>query len=196
MFVDAPLPREQREDLKRKADEVRDEMLKKADPEFLDMLKEKGIGNLDGAQLEMDDELGDDWVRVQMDEPKDIEITEGGSDSGLEVVSPSDDRRSAKDLISQFDKEMDKRKGPAMEEEIRKKKEREVKVKKHKKGRRPGRKGKKEKQVNVINIIEQGVYEIDVKRLLEDNPIVIQKDGSYLIHLPSLFKEGREKAKK
>jgi hypothetical protein len=25
---------------------------------------------------------------------------------------------------------------------------------------------------------------------------VIQKDGSYLIHLPSLFKEGREKTKK
>jgi predicted nucleic acid-binding Zn-ribbon protein len=44
--------------------------------------------------------------------------------------------------------------------------------------------------------VEQGVYEIDVEKLLEDNPIVIQKDGSYLIHLPSIFKEGREKSLK
>jgi predicted nucleic acid-binding Zn-ribbon protein len=198
MFVDAPLPKEQREDLKRKADEVRDEMLKKADPDFLEMLKEKGIGNLDGAQVEMDEELGDDWVRVQMEGPGELEITEGGSDSGLEMVSPSDSRRSAKDLISQFDRELDKKKTAAPEEATKKEKAKKPKAKARKapKGKRRAGKRKKEKQVNVINIIEQGVYEIDVKRLLEDNPIVIQKDGSYLIHLPSLFKEGREKSKK
>lgn len=193
MFVDAPLPREQREDLKRKADEVRDEMIKKADPEFLEMLKEKGIGNLDGTQLEMDDELGDDWVRVQVDGSEEVEIAEGVSDSVLEVVSPLDSRKSAKDLISQFDREMDKKKIPAREEPVKTRKKTKAKAKKP--GKRK-RRGKKEKQVNVINIVEQGVYEIDVKRLLEDNPIVIQKDGSYLIHLPSLFKEGREKGKK
>ena len=109
MFVDSPLPREQREDLKRKADEVRDEMLKKADPDFLEMLREKGIGNLDGAQLQMDEELGDDWVRVQMNGSEEIEITEGVSELTLEVVTSSDGRRSAKDLISQFDLEMDKK---------------------------------------------------------------------------------------
>ena len=194
MFVDAPLPREQREDLKRKADEVRDEMLKKADPQFLEMLKERGIGNLDGAQLEMDEEMGDDWVRVQMEGSEDVQITEGGSDSGLEVVSTSDGRRSAKDLISQFDEELDKKKIPAPEKPVKKgEKKSKAKVEKSRKGKK---RAKKEKQVNVINIVEQGVYEIDVKRLLEDNPIVIQKDGSYLIHLPSLFKDGREKAKK
>jgi predicted nucleic acid-binding Zn-ribbon protein len=194
MFVDAPLPREQREDLKRKADEVRDEMLKKADPEFLEMLKEKGIGNLDGAQLEMDEELGDDWIRVQMEGAKGVEITEGGSESTLEMVSTEDGRRSAKDLISQFDLEMDERKSSSSDEPVRKEKKRPKP--KGEKPRKRRKHAKKEKQVNVINIVEQGVYEIDVKRLLEDNPIVIQKDGSYLIHLPSLFKEGREKAKK
>jgi predicted nucleic acid-binding Zn-ribbon protein len=194
MFVDSPLPREQREDLKRKADEVRDEMLKKADPDFLEMLKEKGIGNLDGAQVEMDEELGDDWVRVQMESPEEIEITEGGSESTLEVVTSSDDRRSAKDLISQFDLEMDKKRSPTHKEpEQEKRKKPKPKSEKPRKRRK---RGKGEKQVNVINIVEQGVYEIDVKRLLEDNPIVIQKDGSYLIHLPSLFKEGRDKARK
>lgn len=38
-----------------------------------------------------------------------------------------------------------------------------------------------------IRIDAPGQYEIDVKRLMEDSPVVIQKDGTYLIHLPSLF---------
>lgn len=39
----------------------------------------------------------------------------------------------------------------------------------------------------VITVVEKGVYEINLKSLLENSPIIIQKDGSYLIHLPSLF---------
>jgi predicted nucleic acid-binding Zn-ribbon protein len=38
-----------------------------------------------------------------------------------------------------------------------------------------------------IHIAAPGRYEIDVKRLLEASPVVIQKDGTYLIHLASLF---------
>jgi predicted nucleic acid-binding Zn-ribbon protein len=38
-----------------------------------------------------------------------------------------------------------------------------------------------------INIEKPGKYKIDIKGLLEDEPIIIQKDGSYTIHLPSLF---------
>ena len=208
MFVDTPLPQKEREDLKKKADKVRDEMIRKADPHFLEMLREKGIGNIGNAQVELDKELGEEWVRVQIDGSRDVEITEADVITGLEVVRSSGDRPSAKDLISKFDRELEERK---RQEEV-------VDVTSHKKvkhaagAKRPGRqkksgvkapvaqkrapRRKKEKHVDVINIIEQGVYEIDVKSLLEDNPIVIQKDGSYLIHLPSLFKEGREKAKK
>ena len=39
-----------------------------------------------------------------------------------------------------------------------------------------------------IDIQQTGKYSIDVKGLLEKEPIVIQKDGSYTIHLPSLFR--------
>ena len=39
-----------------------------------------------------------------------------------------------------------------------------------------------------INIQIPGKYAIDVKGLLENEPIIIQKDGSYTIHLPSVFK--------
>jgi predicted nucleic acid-binding Zn-ribbon protein len=39
-----------------------------------------------------------------------------------------------------------------------------------------------------INIEKPGKYKIDLKGLLEEEPIIIQKDGSYTIHLPSIFK--------
>jgi len=39
-----------------------------------------------------------------------------------------------------------------------------------------------------IDIERPGSYKIDLKGLLEEEPIIIQKDGSYTIHLPSIFK--------
>jgi len=39
-----------------------------------------------------------------------------------------------------------------------------------------------------IDIERPGKYNIDLKGLLEEEPIIIQKDGSYTIHLPSIFK--------
>ncbi len=44
-----------------------------------------------------------------------------------------------------------------------------------------------------IDIEKSGKYKIDLKGLLEDEPIIIQKDGSYTIHLPSVFKKLNEK---
>jgi len=46
----------------------------------------------------------------------------------------------------------------------------------------------KSNKPETINIEEPGKYRIDIKGLLEEEPIIIQKDGSYTIHLPSLFK--------
>ena len=42
--------------------------------------------------------------------------------------------------------------------------------------------------LQTINIDKPGQYDIDLKGLLEEEPIIIQKDGSYTIHLPSVFK--------
>jgi predicted nucleic acid-binding Zn-ribbon protein len=46
-----------------------------------------------------------------------------------------------------------------------------------------------------IGVEQPGKYYIDLKGLLEKEPIVIQKDGTYKIHLPSLFKMRDEKKK-
>jgi predicted nucleic acid-binding Zn-ribbon protein len=43
-----------------------------------------------------------------------------------------------------------------------------------------------------VRVARAGEYEIDVKRLLEAHPIVVQREGSYLIHLPSLFESDPE----
>jgi predicted nucleic acid-binding Zn-ribbon protein len=53
---------------------------------------------------------------------------------------------------------------------------------------------KKEKKDNVavITITDEGVYELDVEKLMEHSPIIVQKDGSYMVHLPSVFK-GKDK---
>ena len=44
------------------------------------------------------------------------------------------------------------------------------------------------KNPETINIEKPGKYVIDIKGLLEEEPIIIQKDGTYTIHLPSIFK--------
>lgn len=41
----------------------------------------------------------------------------------------------------------------------------------------------------VIKILEHGVYEIDLEALLNRSPLIIERDGTYLIYLPSLFRE-------
>ena len=46
-----------------------------------------------------------------------------------------------------------------------------------------------------IGVEQPGKYHIDLKGLLEKEPIVIEKDGTYTIHLPSLFKMREEKKK-
>lgn len=44
-----------------------------------------------------------------------------------------------------------------------------------------------EERPETVRIDDPGQYEIDVRRLLERSPIVVQRDGSYVIHLASLF---------
>ncbi len=45
---------------------------------------------------------------------------------------------------------------------------------------------------DTVNVQGEGKYGLDVKGLLEKDPIVVHKDGAYMIHLPSLF-DGNKK---
>lgn len=45
-----------------------------------------------------------------------------------------------------------------------------------------------------ITVQEDGVYEIDVSKLLEEIPLIVEiKDGSYKLHLASVFSKGKDK---
>lgn len=50
---------------------------------------------------------------------------------------------------------------------------------------------KEEDKVDVIRVKEKGVYEIDLERLMDNNPIIVQKNGTFLVHLPSVFEKAR-----
>ncbi|KAA0003304.1 MAG: hypothetical protein DRN33_04985 [Thermoplasmata archaeon] len=50
---------------------------------------------------------------------------------------------------------------------------------------------KQRNEVESISVKELGEYSINLKRLMEDESIIIQKDGSYMIHLPSLLTKGK-----
>ncbi|HET6398797.1 MAG TPA: Zn-ribbon containing protein [Candidatus Thermoplasmatota archaeon] len=45
---------------------------------------------------------------------------------------------------------------------------------------------------DTVNVRAPGAYDIDVKGLMDKAPIVVHKDGAYLIHLGSLFDQGRK----
>lgn len=45
-----------------------------------------------------------------------------------------------------------------------------------------------------ITVMEDGVYEIDLGKLLDEIPLIVEiKDGSYRLHLASVFSRGKEK---
>ena len=54
----------------------------------------------------------------------------------------------------------------------------------------------REDHPETIGIRPPGEYEIDIKGLLEHQPIIIEKDGSYTIHLPSAFKQFQKEYEK
>ncbi len=45
-----------------------------------------------------------------------------------------------------------------------------------------------------ITVMEDGVYEIDLRKLLDEIPLIVEiKDGAYRLHLASVFSRGKEK---
>ena len=45
----------------------------------------------------------------------------------------------------------------------------------------------REAKPEVVTVREPGAYEIDVRQLLEKSPVVVRRDGVYVVHLPSVF---------
>lgn len=50
----------------------------------------------------------------------------------------------------------------------------------------------KTKRPSTLNIQQPGQYEIDVERLMDDSPVIVERDGSFVIHLPSVFSRSKD----
>ncbi len=213
IFVSSPLPQERRMDLLKQAETVRADLVRKADPELLRVLRERGVTEVEGSTLELEPSPTGDWLRVRPRSgppqpakapttpvPKAIKEKEG-------PIEPGPKKPSAKEIIFEFDRDHLGKVLPSPEPAAPVGPARKKRGKKASKPKKRVLKGARKKldrkkvrigppPIGTVNVIEQGVYEIDIDRLLRDDPIIIEDDGTYLIHLPSLIKEGGQTRKK
>jgi predicted nucleic acid-binding Zn-ribbon protein len=138
---------------------------------------------------------GEEWIRFRPPKQTEVEKKPKGPPMAkpvekdvepgpAEVVETEVKKRSVADKVK------------AKLKPIRITKRKKLKPKKGKRARKePLAKPKTgEIEPDIINIVEPGVYEIDLKRLLEENPIIVQKDGTYFVHLPSIFEKMQDKS--
>lgn len=138
------------------------------------------------------------WVKISPSGEK-IKVEQVG-EGGKEIEIGPDDfdehgHPSVKQLLKalretpELGKELAKPEVP----EDKKEKPEIVKTRPKKKGkvklRRKTKKGlrKTGHRPEVIKVVEPGVYEIYLSKLLKNFPIIINRDGTYLVHLPSVF---------
>lgn len=152
---------------------------------------------------------GAGWVKLSPTQEAGTEPAIPGSDKGLDHrATEVTDHASVKQLLKELREKSElgleiPKTGQAPEpgavEEVteqplvktRPKRKGKVKLKRRvKKGLR-----KTTHRPEVIKVIEPGVYEIYLSKLLKHFPIIINRDGTYLVHLPSLFESMEEKKK-
>ena len=136
---------------------------------------------------------GSGWVKVTPSTPDKSATIEPSWPSGApkETVKHPTVKDLLKELRSKPEIEIELPEGkqePGVKEKLpivktRPKKKGKVKLKRRVKG------GLKKRDIGpeVIRVIEPGVYEIYLSKLLKHSPIIINRDGTYLVHLPSVF---------
>jgi len=142
---------------------------------------------------------GEEWIRVS---PRKKAKPEGRKPEGPPMARPveKDVEPGPADMVETEVKKSVKDKVKAKLKPIRITKRKELKRKKKARKAKRAKKAPAAKPVtgepepDIINIVEPGVYEIDLKRLLEENPIIVQKDGTYFVHLPSIFDKMQDKS--
>ncbi len=121
-------------------------------------------------------------------EPKQVDV----EDMGAEIEKMVSEMTGEEPKVHEPEDE------PDTEPEKRLKEGTELETIKEVKGTRTKPKGHKPKIKGPasIQMKEKGVYEIDLDKLLDDSPVIVDQDGTYLIHLPSLLKTSQYKEKK
>ena len=185
-YTEKPLP-----------DDERNQLKDQANKDIKHLIREMLTGD---SQIDIKESFleSDEWVNLgpkTETEPEKAEV-----DRKLDVKS--DMLKSVEELVYPKDskfrkyrvvpKASDKKEPEKVVKKAGVKESGKAKVKASPKAAQP-KERKKEERVEVISIDSEGVYDIDVEKLLEDSPIIVQKDGSYMVHLPSVFKKAGKK---
>ncbi len=191
---------------KRMSDDERDKLKERANRDIKHLIQEMMTGDNLPIKFTEDEVKGEEWVEFKIiDEEEQQEAWEEGkkADSSKQKISVSGPIEVRKDMVKSveeliFPQERGSRRFKFVSKAEAKKIAEEAKKTEKSAVIKPttetqSKKVSSEERVAVISIDEDGVYNIDVEKLLEHSPIIVQKDGSYMVHLPSVFKKGRKK---
>lgn len=167
------------------SDDERDQLRQKAQKDIKNLIHEMLAGDSDSSAVRGRAIKKDEWVRIDI-----------GSGKGPVRLEDDDQVEFNKDAVKSIEgllfgeKDQTKKfRVVSKTEEVKEKPAPKVKA-------APKKTGKKEKEKDrtaVITIHDEGVYDIDIEKLLDKSPLIVQKDGSYLVHLPSAFKRASKK---
>lgn len=161
------------------SDDERDRLREKAQKDIKHLIHEMLAGEVEPSEVKGRALKKDEWVRIDI-----------GSGKGPMRVEDDDHVEFNKDAVKSIEgllfgqKDHTKKfRVVSKTEEAEGKPASQVKAAPQKKAAK-----KAKDRTAVITIHDEGVYDIDIEKLLDKSPLIVQKDGSYLVHLPSAFK--------
>ena len=165
------------------SDDERDQLRQKAQKDIKHLIHEMLAG--EASPTDVSDRVlkKDEWVRIDI-----------GSGRGPVALEDDDsvqiNRETVKSIEDLLFKEKDRsKKFRVVSRPAEEKAPSKARAEPTKKAKKKTEKEEKAKdRTAVITIHDEGVYDIDIEKLLDKSPLIVQKDGSYLVHLPSAFK--------
>jgi predicted nucleic acid-binding Zn-ribbon protein len=180
------------------SDEERSQLQEKAKKDIKNLIQEIMVNDSIPIKVKEKSVKKDEWVylgsidegQTTKDEVKSQKEVEKKIMKSIEDLKfPKEGRLKRFKFASKAKKE----KALEPQEELPKPKEK-IKTKKAKDApaKKKADKKMKDDSVAVITITDEGIYELDVEALMDHSPIIVQKDGSYMVHLPSVFKDKKK----
>ncbi len=182
------------------SDDERSELQEKANKDIKNLIREMMVNDTIPIKVKKESIKKDEWVYLGSIDEKGKDDVKTQKEVEKKIMKSIEELKFPKEgklKRLKFASKGKKVKTPKAEVKTQKS-EIKVKVKAQKAASKEGpakkKAAKKEKKDNVavITITDEGVYELDVEKLMEHSPIIVQKDGSYMVHLPSVFK-GKKK---
>ncbi len=161
------------------SDDERDQLRIKAKKDIKHLIHEMLAGEVEPSEVQGHALKKDEWVRIDI-----------GSGRGPVRVEDNDQVEINKDAIKSIEGLLFAKKDHTKKFRVASKTEEAESSPTSQVKAAPQTKPKKKAKdrTAVITIHDEGVYDIDIEKLLDKSPLIIQKDGSYLVHLPSAFK--------